>query len=335
MSRFTESRTDIAMGKKYSHLFEQMIQPDNLWRAYQKTARGKHTTLEYLIYRQHEASNLKVLHQLLLSGQYSPTPPRQFQVFEPKLRVIDAPTFTDRIAQHALCNIIEPIFDKTFLPQSYACRTGRGTHSAARQTQALMRRLSKRGQVYCLKTDFSRYFASIDRERLHQAIRQKISCQRTLKLIETIVPPTGVGLPIGSLSSQLFANVYGNIVDQWLVHAVGESRFVRYMDDIVILAHTPEYLHALRLRLAWFAEAELGLRFSHWSIQPISRGVNFVGYRIWTTHKLLRRASVQRAKRTLKCLPVSSEVRQKFLAAWQGHAKHADSYNLRKYLGVL
>jgi hypothetical protein len=228
------------MGKKYKHLFEKIIQPDNLWCAYQKTARGKRTTLEYLVYRQQEASNLKALHQLLLSGQYLPTPPRQFQVFEPKLQ-----------------------------------------------------------------------------------------------LIEAIVPPTGTGLPIGSLSSQLFANVYGNIVDQWLVHTVGEGRFVRYMDDIVILAHAAEYLHALRLRLAWFAEAELGLKFSHWSVQPISRGVNFVGYRIWTTHKLLRKASVQRAKRTLKCLPVASEARQKFLAAWRGHAKHADSYNLRKYLGVL
>ena len=323
------------MAHKYRNLIERIAHPDNLWQAYYKTRRGKRTSRECLVFKEHEAMRIARLSYQLLHGLYRQGEFRQFKVTEPKPRLISSLPFSDRIVQHALCNIIEPIFDKTFLPQSYACRTGRGTHSAARQTQALMRRLSKRGQVYCLKTDFSRYFASIDRARLHQAIRQKISCQRTLKLIETIVPPTGTGLPIGSLSSQLFANVYGNLVDQWLVHTVGESRFVRYMDDIVILAHAPEYLHALRLRLAWFAEAKLGLRFSHWSIQPISRGVNFVGYRIWTTHKLLRKASVQRAKRTLKCLPVSSEVRQKFLAAWQGHAKHADSYNLRKYLGVL
>lgn len=323
------------MGRKYRNLIEQIAHPDNIWQAYYKTRRGKRTSRECLVFKEHEAMRIARLSDQLLHGTYRQSEFYQFKVTEPKPRLISSLPFTDRIVQHALCNIIEPLFDKTFLPQSYACRIGRGTHSAARQTQALIRRLSKRGQVYCLKTDFSRYFASIDRTRLHRAIRQKISCRQTLQLIEAIVPPTGTGLPIGSLSSQLFANVYGNIVDQWLVHTVGEGRFVRYMDDIVIFAHTSEYLHVLRMRLACFAETELGLRFSHWSIQPATRGVNFVGYRIWTTHKLLRKASVQRAKRTLKRLPIASEARQKFLAAWQGHAKHADSYNLRQYLGVL
>lgn len=102
------------------------------------------------------------------------------------------------------------------------------------------------------------------------------------------------------------------------------------MDDIVLLGHTPEYLHALRIRLSWFAEAELGLRFSHWQVAPASRGINFVGYRIWSTHKLLRKSSVQRAKRKLKVL--QGDKRRRFLVAWRGHARHADCYHLLQSL---
>ncbi|HPQ94787.1 MAG TPA: RNA-directed DNA polymerase [Thiolinea sp.] len=167
---------------------------------------------------------------------------------------------------------------------------------------------------------------------MHGMLRAKISCRATLELLKEIIPPDKEGLPIGSLLSQLSANLYGHQVDAWLRHDVGEERFVRYMDDIVILAHTPEYLHALRLRLGWFAEAALGLHFSHWQVTPASRGVNFVGYRIWATHKLLRPGSVRRARRKLRKLQGSE--RQQFLAAWRGHAGHADCFNLMERLGV-
>lgn len=322
------------MGKKYRNLIGQIAEMDNLWRAYHKARKGKRTSMEHLRFKEHLATHLSVLSQQILDDTYRVGSSRQFRIFEPKPRIITALPFRDRVLQHALCNVIEPVFERVFLPNSYACRTGRGTHSAAIKVQSMIRYMSKRGDVHFLKTDFSAYFASIDRGRLHQAIRAKISCKNTLALIESIIPSSGVGLPIGSLTSQLFANVYGHIVDSWLVHTVGESRFVRYMDDIVILGHSPEYLHALRMRLAWFAEAELGLRFSHWQVSPASRGVNFVGYRIWQTHKLLRRSSVQRAKRKLKRFGKTDdqEAKAKFVAAWLGHAKWADSYNLIRHL---
>src|SRR5690606_23631516 len=103
-----------------------------------------------------------------------------------------------------------------FLPRSYACRVGRGTHRGVVDLQAELRRMAKRGPVYFLKTDFSRFFPSIDRAVLHGQIAKKISCRATLAILEEMIPPQGIGLPIGSLTSQLFANVYGTMVDRFL-----------------------------------------------------------------------------------------------------------------------
>lgn len=245
--------------------------------------------------------------------------------------------FVDRVAEHALCNVIDPIFDKVFLPQSYACRPGKGTHAAAGDVQAELRRRKAKGvTTWVLKTDYSRYFASIRRPVLHSEYRRKIACPPTLRLIKALIPEEGCGLDIGRLTSQLSANINGHVVDRWLVHTVGIKHFYRYMDDIVVLGHSREAMNVLRLRLGSFSEAKLGLKFSHWSIQPASRGINFVGYRIWHSHKLLRHDSVLRAKRKIKRYTKHGETDRltKFLAAWKGHAQHADTYNLLTHLGV-
>lgn len=323
------------MGKKYKNLFDRITDPDNLWEAYRKAALGKRRSLGYLMFRQDEAANLSRLRAALLAGEYHPGEPRTFMVYEPKAREITAMPFIDRIAQHALCNVVEPIFDSAFLPQSNACRKGRGTHRAAIWVQAMLRRvLRDGGEPWVLKTDFSRYFASIDRATLHREYRRKIACGRTLDLLRRMVPEHGCGLPIGNLTSQLSANIYGHVFDQWLVHHVGVTSFARYMDDVVVIGRSREAMSLLRMQCESFVRAELGLRFSRWSVQPWQRGVNFCGYRIWPTHKLLRRSSVTRAKRALSKFDPGSEDRAKFLAAWRGHAQWADSFHLLNYLGV-
>lgn len=313
------------MGKKYKNLFPRIVADANLYRAYHQAAKGKRYSVEHLRFRENLAANLGRLRDSIASGRYRPGQPHQFMIYEPKPRLIAAMPFVDRVAEHALCNVIEPIFDGVFLPQSYACRRGKGTHAAARDVQAMLRRMSTE-PVWVLKTDFSRYFASVDRAVLHTEYRRKISCLPTLGLLESMIPAAGRGLDIGRLTSQLSANVIGHVVDRWLVHHLGIRRFARYMDDIVVLAHTRENLALLQHKLEWFARTALGLRFSHWSLQPASLGVNFVGYRIWATHKLLRRDSVMGAKRKLRTLV--DDRREKFLASWLGHARHADTHNL-------
>lgn len=320
------------MGKKHRNLMGDIATTSNLYIAYQKAMQGKRYSEGHLAFKQHLAANIGLLRQALLAGAYQPSEPRVFWVHEPKLRQISALPFADRVVQHAICNVIEPIFDQVFLPNSYACRTGRGTHAAVVLAQATMRE----GYTWVLKMDFSKYFASVDRAVLHTEIRRKIRCAATLRLIESIVPTTGKGLPIGNLTSQLFANLYGHIWDRFIAHKLGIKRWIRYMDDTLIFAHSREALAVIQHGLGWFLEQHLKMTFSKWSITPADKGVPWLGYRVWPTHKLLLRASIVRAKRKLARFEKHglTEQRQRFLAAWTGHARWANSHNLFNHLGV-
>lgn len=256
------------MGKKHRNLLSQIAALPNLYRAFHKAAQGKRYSAGYLFFKQHLAANLALLSAALADGSYRPSPPNLFYVNEPKRREISALPFADRVAQHALCNIIEPIFEKTFLPNSYACRNNRGTHAAVVEAQAIMRR----GATHWLKLDFSKYFASIDRAVLHTEIGRKVSCRGTLSLIAAFLPAKGTGLPIGNLTSQLFANIYGHILDRYLTHTLRIGQWLRYMDDTVIFARSREALALLQTGLKWFVEVRMGMTFSKWSIGPISQG---------------------------------------------------------------
>lgn len=327
----------ITMGKKYRNLIDQITADANMRLAYRRTTNGKRLTTGFLEFNEFSILNLEDLAQAMRDGTYRPGQPHNFKIFDPKERMISALPFEDRVAQHALCAVIEPIFQATLLPRTFACRPSKGTHAAAKAVQADMRRLTLDSEpLYILKTDFSRYFASIEHGALWRLVEAKISCRATLALIETMLPRAGIGLPIGSLLSQIFANIYGGVVDRHLQQDLGERYWYRYMDDIVVLGQSSEHLRNVRTSIEDLSRERLGLRFSKWSIQPVSRGVNFVGYRIWPTHKLLRRDSVTRAKRKIRAYRAGGDHQrlEKFLAAWVAHAKWADSRNLLKSLNI-
>jgi len=325
------------MAKKHRNLMQQITADANMREAYRLTARGKRLSPGFLEFKEFSALNLEDLARDIRTGAYVQGVPHKFQIFDPKLRTISALPFRDRVAQHALCAVVGPIFDATLLPRTFACRPGKGTHAGVKLLQAELRHLTRDGQpLYALKTDFSRYFASIDRAVLWRLIEAKISCRATLRLIEAMLPRTGVGLPIGSLVSQIFANVYGGVVDRHLGQTLREPHWYRYMDDMVVLGRSSERLATVRASIETLAREQLGLRFSKWSIQPVSRGVNFLGYRIWPTHKLLRRDSVTRARRKIRAYRAAGDHArlEKFLGAWTGHAGWADSRNLLRSLEV-
>lgn len=326
------------MAQRHRNLIEQILDPDNFREAYRKASLGKRRTAGYLAFKEHAAAHLASLRESIRARAYRPGAPRQFWVYEPKPRPITALQFRDRVVQHALVAVIGPIFEATMLPQSYACRPGRGTHAGALQVQATMRHLARSGRpVYALKTDFSKYFYSIDRAQLWRRIEAKISCRHTLWLIEQFTPRTGDGLPIGNLTSQLWAGVYGTQVDRFLCQTLKIPTFARYMDDIVVLHNSRAVLEGVKDFLEWYSLNSLRLEFSHWSILPVEQGVNFLGYRLFPGYKLLRRDSVRRAKRKLKALTRArdSEGLQRFLGAWLGHAQWADSHNLIRHLAHL
>lgn len=315
--------------KRHKNIFNKIIDPNNFYEAYRKTSLGKKDKIEYLKFYQWEHRNISELIKDITDGSYIPSEPTHFPVFDPKPRSIVALKFRDRIVQHAMFALLNPIFNKTFLPNSYACRVGYGAHRASRDVQSSMRKYE--GGWY-LKTDFSKYFKSIRRDIVWEEIDKKIGCNKTKRLIEKFVPRDGVGINIGELMSQLLANVMGNKVDMFIKHNLKVKCFYRYMDDIVLFGNRKEEMVEIKNKLEEFCN-DLGLRFSKWMIKPLRTGINFVGYRIWKTHKLIRKDSIQRSKRKLKRL--KGEDLKMFIGSWNGHIKHANSYNLRKKLGLV
>lgn len=325
------------MARRYRNLIGRITSPRNMERALQLTARSKRLTPGYLAFKEFSALNLADLARDMASGRYQPGAPHEFYILDPKRRLISALPFRDRIAQQALCLVIAPIFDAALLPRAFACRPGKGTHAGVIQLQSDLRREGRGGELHFLKTDFSRYFASVERCVLWRLIEAKISCRATLALIEAMVPRTGIGLPIGSLTSQILANLYtGATLDRFLQQSCGERLWYRYMDDLVVLGRSQAHLRALKDAIEVYAARELSLRFSKWQVAPASRGINFLGYRIWASHKLLRRDSVVRARRKIKAITARGDTPRlhQFLAAWLGHARWADSANLIKSLGL-
>lgn len=319
------------MGKKYKHLIEQVADLDNLRLAFHKTARAKRLTWGYLQFKEYAELNIQHMRQEMLDGAWQQGAYREFTVYEPKPRQIQALDFKDRVAQHALVNIIGPIFEKTLLPGTFACRVGMGTHAGVRHVQAALRRT---GATHFLKTDYSKFFPSVHRPTLHELIRRKVSCRPTLRLIESMVPTTGLGLPIGSLTSQLFANVYGGEVDRFIHFTLGAKEWTRYMDDVVILSSNPYELRHWFEDIETFSLQRLGMRMSKWHIAPVQRGINFLGYRIWPRHKLLRKQSVVRAKRKVAMFirQQDTESLTRFAASWRGHTQWADAHNLHNWM---
>jgi RNA-directed DNA polymerase len=319
------------MGKKHRNLIQRITTIENLRNAYTKTARGKRMSWGYLEFKEYTEANLLLLQAELEADAYQIGEYRTFTIYEPKPRLISALDFKDRLVQHATCNVVAPIFEAGLLPYTFACRDGLGTHAGVRHIQSLLR---KTGARYFLKTDFSKYFPSIDRAVLHEIIERKVRCAATLKILREIIPPTGTGIPIGSLTSQLFANVYGNELDRFVHFELGHRHWARYMDDLIVLGDDLEQLRESFQRVEAFSAERLKLRISKWQVAPVSRGINFLGYRIWSTHKLLRKDSVTRAKRKVaKFIRYNdAESLNRFLASWSGHVKWADARNLLQWM---
>ena len=300
--------------------------------AFERTAKSKRKTWGYLEFKEYKQLNLDALADELRSGEYKIGAYRQFIIYEPKPRLISALDFKDRLAQHALIAVIEPIFEATFLPNTFACRAGLGTHAGVKYIQSQLRK--EPYPQYYLKTDFSKFFPSVNHNILLDMVHRKITCKLTLKIIEEIVRPNEVGIPIGSLTSQLFANVYGSKLDHYIHHELGYRKWARYMDDVVILGNDFDKLKQDFYKIAEFSGKQMNMRISKWHCGSTAKGINFLGYRIWETHKLLRKDSVLRAKRKIaKYVKYNDNVSlNKFLASWRGHASWSDSHNLFMWL---
>jgi len=331
------------MVNSFSKGFEDIAGFQPLYRGYKKARKGKRYSSEVLAFSESLEQNLFNLSNMLLTQDYQPKGFKEFKLFDPKERQIKAPYFRDRIVHRSLHRSLEPFFDKKFIEHSFACRKGKGTHAGVDKAQEFMR---KTGSQYFLKCDVEDYFGSVDHRILTDMLDRKIRDDRIIELIETILAGSGdAGMPIGTLYSQLFANVYLNRFDHFVKQDLQADYYVRYMDDFVFFSDSKERLHHLREASQGFLgdKLNLSLPFSKTTLEPVGKGLTFLGYRIYPCHRKLRKRNKQGFKERHKTQ--KSELQQNELTfselresieSWKGHAEHADTEKLRnKYLGRL
>lgn len=284
--------------KRIGHLYAQAFTPEALLAAFHAAARHKHGKRACFNFETHLASNLDSLHRELNDGSYRPRPYYSFMVYEPKPRRIYAPAFRDLVVQHAIYAMVGPIFDRTFIAQSFACRVGFGTHKAADYAQETMQACDR--ERYTLKLDIRKFFYRIDRAILRGLIERKIKDRRFVDLMMLFADHgEPVGIPIGNLLSQLYALIYLNPLDHFIKRTLGIRRYCRYVDDFVLFGLPRLVLIAHKARIVEFI-AGLGLELSKSTIARVSRGVNFVGYRTWATKRFIRRHSLFTFRKAVK-----------------------------------
>ena len=307
-------------------LLEAMGDYGNVQKAYNKARKCKRHRKDVLIFTKDKEENLDKVREDIINLAYEPSKYHYFKVYEPKERQIMALPFYDRVVQHAINNVLEPIFDKRFISQSYACRKGKGMHAASDTLKEWLYEWNKYHPdqpLYAIKADIHHYFQSIDHAVLKTEIRKVIKDAGVLALLDRIIDhngnmPDGVGIPVGNLTSQLFANIYLDALDQFIKHELGVEAYIRYMDDFVILSPDKEQLRSWLARIEQFLREELKLEFNpKTTILAAKNGIDFVGYKHratyparpprgpgWRRHRPYRR--VPRWRRTARSPPRSA-----------------------------
>lgn len=329
--------------KRHGNLYHKIITFENICEAYRKAALGRRYTYEVLSFRNNLEENLITIEEDLINKTYQPGPYWTFTLYEPKKRTIYVSPFRDRVVHHAIMNIIEPIWNHLFIYDSYACRKFKGGHDAMYRVVKFFREAKQQyDRVYCLKGDVSKFFPSINHHILMEIIERKIKCRDTLDLIRQIVFNTGdqsdsdsKNMPIGSLLSQWSANLYLNELDYHIKHQMRVKYYVRYMDDFVLLDPDKVRLHAYKAEITSYLNDHLRLQLNPKSdIYPADRGIDFVGYRIWPSYRLVRKKALVRATKRFKRLSRDYEHGLVDLAhvnssvmSWLGHCGHAHVMN--------
>lgn len=337
-------------------LFERLVSFPNLLEAARLASRGKRFRPNVAAFSLVQEEELHRLREELLTRSYRPGLYRTFVLHEKKARLISAAPFRDRVVHHALCNVIEPMFDRGFLFDSYACRKGKGTHAAVERASVYARRFR-----YVLKCDVEKYFPSIDHDVLLTLIEKRIWDEGILWLVRTIIEGSNRqpevthyfpgdalftpferrrGIPIGNQTSQFFANVYLNGLDHYAKETLRLPGYVRYVDDVVAFSNDKCRLHAAREALAAYCEGlRLTLHPRKCFVAPVTAGFTFLGYRLFPSRRRVEADNVRRFKRRVRHY-LARVLRGQLAVAkardcvrsWLAHAGHADTRRLRGLL---
>ena len=337
-----------------NNIYQEIYSINNLILAWKK-ARKRKTRKDYVIeFETNLDENILKLHEELKSQTYKPKQLKTFILRDPKTRKINKSDFRDRVIHHALFRVIEPIFDETFIYDSCANRKGKGNLFALKRFDYFKRKVSRNGKTngwfnknqikgYCLKADIKHYFEEVDHKILISIIRKRISDDKVIWLIENIIKNVSdggrtnnyKGMPLGNLTSQFFANIYLNELDYFVKHFLRAKYYIRYVDDFVILHSSKSQLEVWKSQISEFLKKELKIELhpQKSKIIPLSRGVDFVGFRNFYYFKLLRRRNIRKMVSTVEKYKndyISKEEILESFQGWQAYAKWANSYKIRK-----
>ena len=342
------------MPKRHKHLFEQVVSLENLFAAAHKAMRGKRGKVPVAhCFAELEKAVVGVRNDLI-TGTWQPGEYFYFTITDPKEREVAAAPFRDRIVHHALVRVLEPIFDRRFIADSYACRPGKGTHAGLARAQQFTKRYR-----YCLKCDIQRYFPNIDHALLRLQIERALGDRRVLEVIDRILsshidstvqewPDTGDlfsvierrrGLPIGNLTSQFFANIYLHPLDLFVKHELRVTGYLRYVDDFLLFVDDRSLLKAQGQRVRDYVQSlRLRIHPDKFRLTATEHGIDFVGFVLSPDGRIrLRHANVRRFVRRFKRQAWSvrtgrmelTDLRQR-TRSWIAHAGHAQTYRLRR-----
>ncbi len=342
--------------KRYRNLYPAIHAFGNLFDAYRTARRGKRRRPNVAEFEYRQEEELVQLQDQLAARTWRPGPYRHFTLYEGKPRRISAAPFRDRVVHHALCNIIEPIWERRFIHDSYACRKGKGQHAALDRCTRFAR-----SHPYVLRCDIVQFFPSMDHEILSGLLERHIADPDVMMTIGHILDSgKGIhdaayrmqwypgddllaaarprGLPIGNQTSQFWANVYLHGLDEFVKRELGCRAYLRYCDDFLLFAGDKPTLHRRRREIETFlAGLRLRIHPHKTAVQPVSAGFPFLGFTVYPDHRRLARHNGVRYRRRWRRMVedlaagrIDLDTLESALNGWIGHVRHGDTWGLRR-----
>ncbi len=326
------------MPKRVNNIFDKKVKFTYMYNAYKRASAGKHSNKEIILYELDLATNLVNLLKEIYTGNYKQGIYRRFIIYEPKERIILALPFKDRVIhQWYVEEFIKPIFVPKMIEDSYACLENKGVHKASKKIQSYMKKEYKKNtDFYILKCDISKFFYSIDKQRLFNIIKRYVKDIKFLELTKRIIfDGTGKkGIPIGNYTSQYFANIYLNELDHYIKEKLNVKYYVRYMDDFVMIMNDKDECKKTKQLIEEFLNKNLDLKLNcKTSYFKHKQGLSFCGYRIFVNKIILKNANKKKIYKRIKEWNrlyrehnLNTIEAVKSLNSWLGHASHSNSY---------
>lgn len=323
--------------KRFGNLFEKMCSIENIREAHHNARKGKVHYVEVKMVDARPDKYLARIHDMLVGKTFRTSRYQAMTRTESgKVRhILKLPYFPDRIVHHCIVQVLEPIWNRAIIRDTFACIPGRGIHDGVRRVKRALR--DRNGSRYCLKMDVKKFYPSIDHDVLKAILRRKIKDNDALDLLGGIIDSSSPGVPIGNYLSQHFGNLYLTGYDHWMKEVQLCRYYYRYCDDVVVLGASKERLHKLRESTERYWRERLCLTLKdNWQVFPVAvRGIDFLGYRFFPGYTLLRKKTALQFKRKMAGIRANWERMRPVsvlssIMSYEGWLRPANCLNLKK-----